>query len=244
MKNKIVKLLFVSLIAFNCFSQKIVFSTINWEPYIGESLRDNGFLAVIIKEAFKASGHDVKFKFVPWSRAVKMAADGAFHGFLPEYYSEKRLKDFVFSDVVFSGPAGLYRNTLSELKIDGSYKDYIKNKRIGLVRGYINTKFIDERAEIIKDFARNDLSNLKKLNAARVDFIFIDDLVAKYHISKNPELKYLEFIEPPLEMKELYVCFSKKKGNYLKLREDFNRGLKAIQFKIPRILRTYNVQLK
>lgn len=244
MLNLVMKYISIFFICTTCFAEKVVFSTINWEPYIGEKLKNNGFLAVIIREAFKASGHKVEFKFVPWSRAVKMAADGDFHGFLPEYYSEKRLKDFVFSDIVYSGPAGLYRNTLNQDRPVGDYKEFIKNKKIGLVRGYINTKYIDERADIVKDFARDDLSNLRKLSASRVDFIFIDDLVAKYLISNNPSLKYLEFIEPPIEKKELYVCFSKKKGNYLRLREDFNRGLKAIQFKIPSILKSYGIQQK
>jgi polar amino acid transport system substrate-binding protein len=39
----------------------------------------------------------------------------------------------------------------------------------------------------------------------------------------------LEFIEPPLEIKVLYIAFSKKAANYKQKLKDFNIGLEQIK---------------
>lgn len=238
LKKIIVPLIFSSLTWANTFT----FSTTNWEPYIGKGLKNHGFLAVIIKEAFRASGHEIKFKFLPWARALKMVKDGEFDGYLPGYYSQARNQYCEFSDVLFSGAAGLYVNKASGNSKIGNYQEFIKGKKIGLVRGYINSKTIDERDDITKDYVKDDISNMRKLAVNRVDYIFIDFLYARYFAEKDSKLSNLVEISPPIEMKGLHVCFSKKKKNYKKLVIEFNKGLKKIQHKIPQILEEYRIK--
>ncbi|EQC51931.1 ABC transporter substrate-binding protein [Bacteriovorax sp. DB6_IX] len=240
MRAKIFVLILLSQFS---LAQKIELLTIEWAPYVSKELKNNGFLAQIVKEAFHAVGHEVVFHFVPWSRAVKMAEDESYNGFFPEYYDEKRLTKFSFSHGIFSGPAGLYYNSNENVSPKGDYLKLINGKRVGLVRGYINTKGIDEGQGFVKDYARDDLNNLRKLQAKRVDYIFIDDLVAQYYISRHPKLKGLKFLRPAIEMKDLYICFSKSRSDSIKLRQDFNRGLKLIKKRIPEILKLHGVKI-
>jgi ABC-type amino acid transport substrate-binding protein len=236
------KLSLLTLFSISSFGNTFTFSTTNWEPYIGQSLKNHGFLAVIIKEAFRASGHEAKFKFLPWARALKMVRDGSFDGYLPGYYSKERNQDCAFSAPIFSGAAGLYVNKASDNSKIGNYKEFIKGKKVGLVRGYVNTKYIDEHKGITKDYVKDDISNMRKLAVGRVDYIFIDFLFARYFAEKDFKLRNLAEISPPIEMKKLYVCFSKKKKGHEKIVKQFNEGLKKIQHRIPKILEDYKIK--
>ena len=70
--------------------------------------------------------------------------------------------------------------------------------------------------------SKNPISRLK---------IFIDKFVANYLIkTKFPQsANELEFLEPPLEVKPLYIVFSKKAPNYQQKTKDFNEGLDKLQ---------------
>ena len=72
---------------------------------------------------------------------------------------------------------------------------------------------------------------MKKLFKGRIDFIFIDKYVAKHIIvTKYPHyLDELEFMEPPLEIKPLYIAFSKKAKDYDSKLKAFNSGLKKLE---------------
>ena len=72
--------------------------------------------------------------------------------------------------------------------------------------------------------------NLKKLIKKRIDLIFIDKHVAKHILKKNyPQyIEELEFMNPPLEYKKLYVAFSKKRKFYNKKLNAFNKGLSSM----------------
>ncbi|GIX42136.1 MAG: hypothetical protein KatS3mg129_1869 [Leptospiraceae bacterium] len=113
-------------------------------------------------------------------------------------------------------------------------KDFtaLKPHKIGIVRGYTNTKYFDEADYLQKEETDSDLNNLKKLYYNRVQLIFIDPNVANYlirtYLIKDfPDFfKKTYFLKPELEYKYLYVCISKKAPYALKKLNDFNEGLK------------------
>jgi len=218
--------------------QTVTLATLEWEPYIGPNMDNNGYVHEIVVEAYKRSGIKVDIRFLPWARAVKTAETGKRDGLFPEYYDESRLENFVFSDSFPGGPVGLYKRKDNKISfaVDPQKKQTealkaLKQYRFGVVRGYVNTKEFDNADFLTKDIANSDETNLKKLFKGRIDFIFIDKYVAKHIIvRKYPHfLSELDFMEPPLEIKPLYIAFSKKAKNYQQKLNAFNMGLKILR---------------
>jgi len=221
-----------------CAGQTVTLATLEWEPYIGPNMDNNGYVHEIVVEAYKLSGINVDICFFPWARAVNTARTGKRDGLFPEYHDESRLKDFVFSDSFPGGPVGLYKRkdnkasyAVDPRKNQTEALRSLKQYWFGVVRDYINTKEFDEATFLKKNVANSDETNLKKLFRGRVDFIFIDRYVAKHIIiRKYPHyLPALEFMEPPLEVKPLFIAFSKKAKGYQVKLKTFNEGLKKMR---------------
>ena len=218
-----------------CFSNEapkaVLLFTLEWDPYIGESLPQQGYVGELVDASFAASGCKASFKFLPWARAVDLARSGASDGYLPEYYDDSRSGDFEFSDEFPGGALVLYKRKGLDFAFSGR-TDELHGLKIGVVRGYLNTKGIDESRTLIKEEASTDLANMKKLAAGRLDLIVIDRLVAE-SILKADEFKggvsKVELVSPILEYKPLYICFSKIKPGWRERLAAFNHGLARIK---------------
>ncbi|MGI0119606.1 substrate-binding periplasmic protein [Zooshikella sp. RANM57] len=216
----------------------IVLSSLNWAPYIGQDMPEKGYVYEIVKEAFARSGANVDVLFFPWARALHVARHGHVDGLFPEYYDKARETEFVFSDPFPGGPVGFYKRRDRDIKfsidprtnLTKALRD-LKEYRFGVVRGYINTKEFDDADYLKKEESISDNVNLKRLYKDRVQLIFIDKYVAQYIIAtRYPWYSLeLEFMSPALEVKELYIVFSKKAEDYQKKLALFNEGLKIIK---------------
>ncbi len=216
----------------------VTLSTLEWAPYIGQELNGKGYVYELVAEAFKRSGYKAEIRFYPWVRAVKLVELGQRDGVFPEYYGKESLKTSVFSDPFPGGPVGFYKRKDLNVKYSGDPQQEqlnvlfaLRKYRFGVVRGYLNTEVFDAADFLKKDIAKTDEFNLKKLEAKRIHFIFIDKFVAQYLIkTKFPDFeKKLEFMEPPLENKPLYIGFSKQAADYKQKLKAFNQGLKIIK---------------
>lgn len=209
-------------------AETIKLASLEWEPYIGPKMPDGGYVAEIVNEAFKKNGKTAQIDYLPWARAVKMAKDGDYAGYLPEYYSEDLKKDFILSAPFPGGPLGFFKKKSS--KITFKTLEDLKPYSIGVVRGYVNTAEFDAASYLKKDEAKDDLTNLKKLIAGRIELIVCDKYVGE-HLLKT-ELKEsageVEFIEPGLENKDLYLCISKALPNGQKIMDEFNAAIKQM----------------
>ena len=233
------------LVFFGLFFSQVLFAgetvtlaTLEWEPYIGPNMKSNGYVYEIVEQALKRSNIAVDIRFLPWARAVNTVQTGKRDGLFPEYYDEGRLADFVFSDSFPGGPVGLYKRKDNKISYSVDPQKYqtaalkaLQQYKFGVVRGYVNTKEFDEATFLKKEEVNSDETNLKKLFKGRIDFIFIDKYVAKHIIvTKYPHyLGELEFMEPPLEVKPLYIAFSKKAKDYESKLKSFNSGLKLLE---------------
>ena len=211
-------------------AQELTFATLNWEPYIGQKLEDEGFVAEIVRAAFQRSGYDkVTFLFYPWARTLKASQAGLVDGYLPEYYASSIEAHHLFSAPFPGGPLVFLKLKAKDIPYH-SLPD-LKPYKIGVVRGYVNTREFDMADFLNKEEVANDLQNLKKLLAGRVDLIVIDKYVGDHLLdTRLPGRKQnTDFLDPPLGVNDLYVCFSKKKNYAETLRNDFNAGLRQIR---------------
>ncbi|GAB6887231.1 ABC transporter substrate-binding protein [Desulfothermus okinawensis JCM 13304] len=209
--------------------EKITLLTLEWPPYVGKELPQKGYTYVLVKKVLEKMGYSVEIKFRPWTRIIHKGKKGEIDGFFPAYYVKWREKYFYISDPFYGGPIVFLARKQSKIKY--KHIEDLRTYRIGLVKGYINTDKIDNANYLIKDYARNDLINLKKLIKGRVDLIVIDKYVAYYLMKKYlPHcINKVEVLSPIIEYKNLYVCFPKNRKNSLKLLHDFNKGLSILR---------------
>lgn len=206
-------------------------ASLDWPPYTGEKLAGQGISSQVVKAVFAKAGAGVNFKFLPWQRAVDTArSDAAFVGYFPEYADPG--SPCLFSEPIGSGPLGFAEQTAKP--ISWSSLAELKNVKIGVVAGYVNTADFDKMVaagELKADVATSDELNLLKLANGRFDLAVVDQNVMQYLLQTSPKLKplaaKLQFNAKPLEDKTLHVCFTNSAAGKLAL-EQFNAALKQL----------------
>ena len=210
-------------------AQTVTLATVDWPPYIGPGLKNDGYVTEIVDAAFQQVGMQTDIKYMAWARAVLVTKEGEIDGLFPAYYNADRTVTHAYSNPFPGGPLGFMRRFDKEIQY-GSLRD-LENLRIGVVRGYVNTKEFDEAEFLDKHPVQSDLLNLRKLVRDRLDLVVIDKIAALYMMQQNmpAQQKMIEFVEPPLEVKNLYIAFSRKTPDYEAKLKAFNSGLAAIE---------------
>lgn len=209
-------------------------TTLEWAPYTGADLQGMGFVTATIVDAMKSAGVSAQVQFFPWSRAVRLVdTDPAYMGFFPAYYSRERAKRYLYSD-----PVG--RSTVVFLeRVDAPVKwatyDDLLGKRLGVVRGFVNTEELDARIAnktLVAEEVFDDRSNILKLAAGRLDLVVIDSQVYQHLVRTDPEVTrvapQLQANPKVLEVKNLYVCFQRTPAGALAQRA-LNTGLRKVR---------------
>ncbi|MCG9684256.1 transporter substrate-binding domain-containing protein [Vibrio sp. Isolate23] len=212
-------------------NQKIYMTSLEWPPYSGTDLPENGYSVAVAREALAAMGYELVVDFQPWVRAVALASKSdKYVGYFPEYYFEN--SEFIFSDPIGSGPLGLVENTRYPVRWE-ALSD-LKHFRIGVVQGYINTTEFDnmvKAGELQVEASANDARNIHKVAKGRLDVAVIDPNVLEYLISIDVResllRKRLRMNAKLLENKMLYMAF-KNQPQGQSINKIFNQGLEKI----------------
>ena len=225
----IILLLSISVAA---YSETVYLASLEWPPYSGKDLPQQGASVAVAKAAFKAMGHDLTVDFVPWTRAFKSAepASSKYLGYFPAYI--KNTEKFNFSDVMDHSPLGIVENKANPVTWDIT-ADFSKYK-LGVVRNYTNTKELDSLiadGTIKPSVASSDLENMQQVAAGRIDAAVIDVNVFASLLKNSSKLKFaqerIQINNKLLINKELVVGF-KVAGDGAKWLEVYNQGLKKI----------------
>jgi ABC-type amino acid transport substrate-binding protein len=216
-------------LAFLCSGEKITLVTDNWEPYYGSSLKNGGYLVEVVKEALKIEGVELEVQFKPWKRVLAETTNGKSDGILGLYFTKERMDFLEYSDPIEKIQVAFYCLMNRNINYENIYD--LKKYKIGVVRGYSTTEEFDSANFLNKDESTNSIQNLKKLLYKRIDLIIDSKRVIEYSINSFTDIRNdsIKIIDPPLEINELYVGFSKKNRNHLKYKKLFNNGLKRIK---------------
>jgi polar amino acid transport system substrate-binding protein len=201
----------------------------DWPPFIGKGLKNNGLAYDIVTTAFKKAGYNTKLVLVPWNRALNATMSGTYDILVTVWYTKERARKAYYSKAYLS-------NTIKFISKKGSSLKYVnfgdlKGLRIGLIRGYgYNEEFLALN-NYSKDYANDLITNLKKLEAGRIDLTVEDELVAKYTI--NTQARSLKnkvtFLPKPLSVEDLYIIISTKNRNGRTIMEKFNQALNSMK---------------
>jgi ABC-type amino acid transport substrate-binding protein len=243
--------------------------SLTWEPYAGPDMPQKGISSAIVRMAFEKAGYAVEIEFHSWDRSLEMAKAGQADGLFPTYHTKEREAYFIYSTpfgksylglckerpVHSFSPGGIeydkkrrYRRELIQYKTDPridqtqALRD-LQQYKFGVGRGYANTPEFDAADFLTKIEVANDEENILQLLQGEVQLIVIDKYVAKNIIAKKFPWRTgdVEFMEPPLAVRNLYLTVSKKTDKPQEKVRDFNAGLKILQEegKIKRLLRVY-----
>lgn len=164
--------------------------SLEWQPYSGVALRDQGAAAAVVKAAFQAAGYSVDIDFYPWARAVHLVeADNEYDGIFPVYYSAARSRWLDCSDTIGHSPLGFAERR--KAPVAWSVLADLHAYKIGVVRDYVNTEAFDSMVaagRIDVEVVGSDLQNLQKLAHGRIDLAVIDRYVLEY-LLKGPLFK-------------------------------------------------------
>jgi polar amino acid transport system substrate-binding protein len=208
-------------------------ASLEWLPYVGPQLADNGVAGVIAANVARQFGYDVRIDYFPWKRAMQVGGeDPGFAGYFPAYYTEERARSCWFSQPMARSTLGLAY--LRNAPLHWEHLADLEGMRIGVVAGYSNGREFDELAKAGRlqiDPSPGDAFNLKKLLAGRVRVAVVDRMVMRYLLLTDPELKpereRIAFHETPLAELTLHVCFQRTPAGQ-RLQEEFDAALKRV----------------
>ncbi|MBE3667963.1 ABC transporter [Vibrio navarrensis] len=210
---------------------KVHLTSLEWPPYSGANLPENGYSVAIAREAFLAMGYALEVEFHPWPRAIaKVAKSEQFVGYFPEY--EFATQEYVFSTSLGSGPLGFVENINKPIGWK-SLRDIIPF-RVGVVQDYINTPELDAMIaaqQLYVEQSANDLLNIYLVAKGRLDIAVIDANVLAYLVEADPKADFLrqqvKMNEKLLVEKQLHIAF-KNTPLGIQWRDTFNRGLAQV----------------
>lgn len=239
-RNKLIKTIFTIfffLLTYSHANKEIVLATSQNEPYIGQNLPNNGYIHELVTNVFENAGYSVTIKFFPFARAKLLVQKGIVDGIIPIYSNEISKKKFILSLPFYKDNIGLFKKKSLQLNIPEvllnnklELLNRLKDYKFGLVRGNDRIKNIDKNDILKKEYVSEDIQNIDKLFANRIDFALIDKYTASdIMVKQRPHLiGKLEFLKPLISSKEFHLAISKNAKNSQNIINDFNKSLTVL----------------
>jgi polar amino acid transport system substrate-binding protein len=150
-------------------------TSLDWPPFSGENLPEGGAGIAVLRAALKAEGIDLQVEFYPWTRAIVTSKrDASYAGFFPAW-PEDVPAEYTPSVALFESPVGLVEPVAKPIR--WNKLEDLSGKSIGTVQDYGNTPefmALISSGAISTQIAMNDLTNVRKVAAGRMDAAFID----------------------------------------------------------------------
>lgn len=210
-----------------------------WPPYIMKNEKGNptGFDYEISKAVFDRMGVELKFKFYPWKRSIKLAQLGRVDGILDISLKDSRQEFMYFpkehlsmsSSVLFYKKNSFNAKEQFETNDEGFILlEELKGYTIGYTLGYNYGFYFEESNLFEKQQAESDRLNFKKLLANRIDLFLINKNNGLYKAKKMGISNQISYIEEKFSGGPVYLAFSKKSVDK-KLVRKFSNELKRFK---------------
>ena len=164
-------------------------STGELPPYATRERADDGIALNIVRKAFANAGYAVQYTFKPWTRSLEEARAGLFDGTAYWGKSPERDVGFLISDNVMTEQwIFMYRDRPGAQAFDWENLADLKGQRIAVVQSYTYTPefwALQKSGVLTVEVAQDDLSNLRRMVAGRVDVTVIERNVACYLMKEH-----------------------------------------------------------
>ncbi|MBF0240485.1 MAG: transporter substrate-binding domain-containing protein [SAR324 cluster bacterium] len=224
---KVIVLLLFTSVWTPVFAETIKLVAMEYPPYYGDNLPNQGFITEIVVEAFKKAGYTVEISFFPRADALEKAKSD-YDGIVGVWYSKELEKNFVFSEALPANEIGFYKRKSDQIAF--TTFDDLKPYIIGTVAGYASLPEFEKATFLNTTKVEKDSHNIAMLLQDRVDLIIIDKALCQYLLKTEfrAEMNQLEWMSPPLKTDSQYLGIAKKTQGFQKKLNAFNLGLKKI----------------
>ncbi|WP_293760426.1 transporter substrate-binding domain-containing protein [uncultured Aquitalea sp.] len=211
----------------------IVLSNQEWPPYMGEALPYQGILSRLVQEAFARGGVRVHYRFYPNNRTLSLARSGAVDGSLGWAPNEDRKKDLLYTRPVLSARMVFFQHAGPTIRWRAL--EELSSFRIGVTLGnYYGAEFdqLTQSGKLKAESVGDDISNLRKVLAKRIDLFPIDEEVGNYLIQQNftsHEASQFAVSGLPFWSAPLHVVIWRRHPRAPELVARFNQGLRELQ---------------
>ena len=234
MRNWIKRFIFIclsclSIAADSLAGDTVKLTTLEWSPYTGSALTNNGFSSEIIQKALASQGVKSTITFQSWGQTLETVKAGKFNALFSAYYTRERIRQYLFTDPYAESVLLFYTRKGRHITYD-SLED-LKGLRIGVIKGFTNTPEFDAADFLDKiEFDREE-DALIRLVRGEVDLIVMDKYIYLHLLNKKFRAYKddLTALAKPLDKKPLYLMFSRALATSPGLVKAFNRGIAAIR---------------
>ncbi len=207
-------------------------------PYATEERPDQGIALDIVRRAFAYSGYEVSYTFKPWMRSLEEARAGQWDG--TAYWGRNPQRDvgFLISDNVLTEQwVFVYREGAPGTPhFDWKVFSDLAGLRIGAVQFNTYTPefwALQKAGKLKVEFASDDLSNLRRLVAGRLDVVPMERNMACYlmHAHFSPAEVASLRAHPKLLTHQFttHLMLSSKLPESRARMKAFNQGLRILQ---------------
>lgn len=198
-------------------------------PYTGSALPGGGVACEITRAALRQAGREMELSFRPWARALLEFQRGDHDGVIGTWRSEERERTMHFpAPLGIVNQVGFMARSDRRRRIDDL--GALAGLRIGVVHGYVNPPRFDA-ANLSVEGAVDDLANLRKLLAGRVDLVLIDKGVGAHLLETQlrEAAGRLTWLDPAVSEIPLYTVFSKVRPEGERFAAALSRGVGELQ---------------
>jgi polar amino acid transport system substrate-binding protein len=215
-------------------SSYVTIATTEYPPYTGQSLVKKGYVNHIISSAFRQEDIDVRYVFVPWSRAMQETQDGTFDAVSYGSYQEGRNKKFFHSELLIKENVFLFGLKNKVPKTWSSLTELV-HFRVGITRGYSYNEAFWSFVEIVEhppSIVNTDLQNFKMLMLQRIELFPMEEFAARHLLNHHfsiEQVRNIQMLLPAIRKSSMHLLISKTSPKAKQLLETFNRGLARLK---------------
>ncbi|OEE42369.1 transporter substrate-binding domain-containing protein [Vibrio anguillarum] len=214
-----------------------------WPPFISPDKSMPGLSVEIAVAAMKTQGYDVNFQIMPWSRALDEVSKGRIDLLPATWYTQERTAYLLYSDSYLENELSFIKRAGDSFEFSGL--NSLSGKQVGIVRGYGYGDDFLSATNFNKPDANDLTTNLKKLQAKRIDLTLEDKLVALSTMKEaGLNSSDFQFTTASLSKNPLHVTSGKANPNAQKYIDAYNKGLATIKADgtFDAILAKYGIQ--
>lgn len=211
-------------------AQTLHFTTLDWPPFYGEKLPEQGKLVEITRKAFQNAGYDIDIRFLPWKRALEDARRGKYDGVIGLYKNKNREKDFLFSQPLYTTPEVFVG--MKDIPFTYTGIPSLKGKIVGGTRGVAPLVELEDKGVQVET-TTNDSKSIQKLLAGRIDLVLINQEHFKYLAKCHPSIAgrshQLSIFKPDFKKYQLFIAIGGWHPESQKLIQLFNAELNRLK---------------
>ena len=212
--------------ATNSNAETLRLTTLEWPPYYGVSVPENGFFVAIVREAYRRAGFETEVTFLPWKRALETTRRGHYDGLIGAYWTPDRSKDFVFSNVVATNEEVFIK--LKKTALASHDAADLNKYTVGALDGAAQSDALIGLGYNVTQISSYS-GLLALLEAKRVQMILAGRAFISYELSKTAAgkdlLGRLTFMEPPFKTYKLHTVITRTRSDADPIVKAFNDAL-------------------